>query len=47
VLDVQQRLLIVHRVPVDGRYIDVRTLRADETVNAAALDLAVPVASLL
>ncbi len=47
VLDVQRRALVVHREPVDGRYTDVRTLRADETVTAICLDLAVPVASLL
>lgn len=47
VLDVQRRLLIVHREPVDGRYTDVRALGEDETATAVALDLAVPVASLL
>ncbi|MDQ3723582.1 MAG: Uma2 family endonuclease [Actinomycetota bacterium] len=47
VLDVQRRVLVVHRAPVDGCYTDVRTLSADETVSAVAVDLAVPVASLL
>ena len=47
VLDVQRRLLVVHRAPVDGRYTDVRTLRAHQTVKASALELVVPVASLL
>ena len=47
VLDVQQRLLVVHREPVDGRYTDVRALGEDETAIAVAVDLAVPVASLL
>jgi len=47
VLDVQRRMLVVHREPVDGCYANVRTLGALETVGAVALDLAVPVASLL
>lgn len=41
VLDVE------HREPVDGCYTDVRALGDEETVAAAALDLAVPVAALL
>jgi len=47
VLDVKRRVLVVHREPVDGRYTDVRTLGADDTASAGAVDLAVPVASLL
>jgi len=47
VLDVQRRVLVVHREPVDGRYTDVRTLGEGDTAIAAALDLAVPVAALL
>jgi Uma2 family endonuclease len=47
VLDVQRRVLIVHRRPAEGRYTDIRTLDEHETVSAAALDLAVPVASVL
>ena len=47
VLDVKRRALIVHRAPQDGTYTDVRTLGEDETVTAVALDLAVPVRSLL
>ncbi len=47
VLDVERRMLIVHREPGDGCYADVRALGDKETVVAAALELAVPVASLL
>jgi len=47
VLDVQRRMLIVHRAPVDGCYTDVRALGEDETAIAVAVDLAVPVAALL
>ncbi|CAN5281731.1 Uma2 family endonuclease [soil metagenome] len=47
VLDVDRRMLVVHREPADGCYTDVRTLGADETAVVAAVDLAVPVASLL
>ncbi len=47
VLDVKGRALAVHRDPVDGCYTDVRRLGEDETVTALALDLAVPVSSLL
>ncbi len=47
VLDVERRALVVHRTPVDGCYTDIRTLGEDETVTAVALDLAVPVSSLL
>ena len=47
VLDVKRRALIVHRAPQDGAYTDVRTLDEHETVTAVAVDLTVPVASLL
>jgi len=47
VLDVNRRALIVHREPVDGCYTDIRTLDEHETVTAVAVDLTVPVASLL
>ena len=47
VLDVKRRALIVHREPVDGCYTDIRTLGEHETVTAVAVDLTVPVASLL
>ena len=47
VLDVKRRALIVHRSPRDGDYTDVRTFDEHETVTAVALDLAVPVSSLL
>jgi len=47
VLDVKRRALVVHRTPVDGCYTDIRALGEDETVVAVALDLAVPVSSLL
>lgn len=47
VLDIERQALVVHREPVDGRYTEIRTLGEGETVTAAALDLAVPVASLL
>ena len=47
VLDLTQRALVVHRTPQDGAYTDVRSLEAHETVTAVALDLTVPVASLL
>lgn len=47
VLDVARRVLVVHREPVDGCYTDVRTHGEGETVRAAAVDLAVPVAALL
>ncbi len=47
VLDVQRRLLVVHREPREGAYADVRTLGEEETATLAALDLAVPVSSLL
>ena len=47
VLDVERRALVVHRAPVDGGYTDVRTLGDADTITAAALDLTVPVASLL
>jgi Uma2 family endonuclease len=47
VLDVNRRALIVHRAPQDGAYTDVRTLDEHETVTAIAVDLTVPVSSLL
>ncbi|MDQ3722122.1 MAG: Uma2 family endonuclease [Actinomycetota bacterium] len=47
VLDVKRRVLVVHREPVNGCYTDVRAFGEDDTVTAAALDLAVPVSSLL
>ena len=47
VLDVERRSLIVHGAPQDGAYTDVRTLRESDTIAAAMLDLAVPVAALL
>jgi len=47
VLDVERRVLVVHREPVDGCYAHVRTVSARATVTAAAVDLAVPVSALL
>ena len=47
VLDVDQRVLVVHREPLDGQYRHIRRSTEEETVHAAALDLAVPVAVLL
>ncbi len=47
VLDVERRALVVHRTPVHSCYTDIRTLGEDETATAVALDLAVPVSSLL
>ncbi len=47
VLDVNRRALIVHRAPQDGTYTDVRTLAEHDTVTAVAVDLTVPVSSLL
>jgi len=47
VLDVDRRVLVVHRKPIDGCFTDVRTLGEDETVVAAAVDLVVAVSRLL
>ncbi len=47
VLDVERRMLVVHREPLNGGYTDVRAFGEHETAVAAALDLAVPVAALL
>lgn len=47
VLDVERRVLVVHREPVDGRYTRVSTLGERETVTAATVELAVPVSALL
>lgn len=47
VLDVERRALVVHREPRDGAYTYVRALGDDETAALTALDLAVPVSSLL
>jgi Uma2 family endonuclease len=47
VLDVDQRVLVVHREPLDGQYRHIRQRAEEETVHAAALELAVPVAVLL
>lgn len=47
VLDVERRLLVVHREPFEGRYSDVRSAGEHETIAAAAVDLVVPVSALL
>lgn len=47
VLDIERRVLVVHREPADGCYADIRTLGEDETANAVGVQLAVPVAALL
>lgn len=47
VLDVEHRLLVVHREPVDGRYTHVQERGEQDTVTAAAVGLTVAVADLL
>lgn len=47
VLDIEQRVLMVHRSPSEGRYRDVRSLAPGATVTALAVELSVPVAELL
>jgi len=47
VLDVEGRVLVVHREPANGRYTRVRHLDEHDTISAMGLDLTLPVAALL
>jgi Uma2 family endonuclease len=47
VLDIEQRRLVVHRAPTDGRYETIESLTDADVVTAARLPLAVAVGDLL
>jgi hypothetical protein len=47
VLDGERRELVIHRNPADGAYASVHTLGPDDTVTATAVDLTVPLTTLL
>lgn len=47
VLDVNRRVLVVHREPLDCSYARIRAAAEGETITALGLELAVPVSALL